>query len=339
MTDSAPAAPPASSAGPVATAPAAPSGPLSHRQILTILIGLMMGMFLAALDQTIVATSIRTIADDLRRPGAPGLGHHRVPDHLDDRHAALRQALRHLRAQAAVHHRDHDLHRRLGAVPLRDVDVRARALPRGPGPRRRRPVLAGAGDHRRHRAAARAREVPGLLPRRVRHASSVLGPVVGGFFAGQETILGIAGWRWVFLVNVPIGIAALAVVSQTLHLHHHAARPPDRLGRRGALIVGLVPLLLVAEQGREWGWTSGGSIACYVLGVLGVDRVLLAERRMRRRGAAPAARCSATGRSAWPRRSTCSSAWACSAGSPRCRCTCRSSRARRRPRPACCCCR
>ena len=41
------------------------SAELSHRQILTILSGLMMGMFLAALDQTIVATAIRTIADDL----------------------------------------------------------------------------------------------------------------------------------------------------------------------------------------------------------------------------------------------------------------------------------
>ena len=54
-----------------AAAPATTSGAprasteLSHRQILTILSGLMMGMFLAALDQTIVATSIRTIADDL----------------------------------------------------------------------------------------------------------------------------------------------------------------------------------------------------------------------------------------------------------------------------------
>ena len=54
------------------TAPARSTGPaappqalLNHRQILTIFAGLMIGMFLAALDQTIVATSIRTIADDL----------------------------------------------------------------------------------------------------------------------------------------------------------------------------------------------------------------------------------------------------------------------------------
>ena len=52
-----------------AAAGSAPSssadGGLTHRQILTILTGLLMGMFLAALDQTIVATAIRTIADDL----------------------------------------------------------------------------------------------------------------------------------------------------------------------------------------------------------------------------------------------------------------------------------
>ena len=54
-------------AGPRAAA-AAPdaSGAFTHRQILTILAGLMLGMFLAALDQTVVSTAIRTIADDLQ---------------------------------------------------------------------------------------------------------------------------------------------------------------------------------------------------------------------------------------------------------------------------------
>ena len=41
------------------------SARLSHRQILEVLAGLMLGMFLAALDQTIVASAIRTIGDDL----------------------------------------------------------------------------------------------------------------------------------------------------------------------------------------------------------------------------------------------------------------------------------
>ncbi len=47
-------------------AAAEPAVALTHRQITTILAGLMMGMFLAALDQTVVSTSIRTIADDLK---------------------------------------------------------------------------------------------------------------------------------------------------------------------------------------------------------------------------------------------------------------------------------
>ncbi len=47
-----------------AIAPPSPAG-LTHRQIMTILIGLLLGLLLAALDQTIVSTAIRTIGDDL----------------------------------------------------------------------------------------------------------------------------------------------------------------------------------------------------------------------------------------------------------------------------------
>ncbi|MGH3620633.1 MAG: MFS transporter, partial [Sciscionella sp.] len=56
-------APPAPAPAPAAQS--AEPGVLTHRQILTVLSGLMLGMFLAALDQTIVATSITTIANDL----------------------------------------------------------------------------------------------------------------------------------------------------------------------------------------------------------------------------------------------------------------------------------
>ncbi|MGH3620630.1 MAG: MFS transporter, partial [Sciscionella sp.] len=52
-------------APPALAAQGAAPGVLTHRQILTVLSGLMLGMFLAALDQTIVATSITTIANDL----------------------------------------------------------------------------------------------------------------------------------------------------------------------------------------------------------------------------------------------------------------------------------
>src|SRR5882757_715439 len=52
-------------AAPVTVGAAPPKGELTHRQVLTILAGLALGMFPAALDQTVVSTAIRTIADDL----------------------------------------------------------------------------------------------------------------------------------------------------------------------------------------------------------------------------------------------------------------------------------
>ena len=265
------------------------------------------------------------------RPVRPGVGHHGVPDHLDDLDAALRQALRHLRPQAVVHVRDHDLRRRIGAVRAVDVDVHARRVPRVPGHRRRRPVLAGAGDHRRHHPAARAGAVPGLLPGRLRHVVSVLGPVVGGFLAGQRrdprhrrlaldllrSTSRSASWR-------------LVVVTRVLHIAPRPARAPHRLvGRRRArrrpgaaadhrragrdLGLGLRPRRSRATSSGSSA-SSGSSWSRRRMG----DDALLPLRLFRNgvvRGRLGASRSSSA--------SACSAAW------PPSRCTCRSSRARR----------
>jgi EmrB/QacA subfamily drug resistance transporter len=108
--------------------------------------------------------------------------------------------------------------------------------------------------------------------------SSVLGPVIGGFFAGQSSLLGVTGWRWIFYVNVPLGVAAFVVVMRVLHLPH--TRREHRIDWPGALalIVALVPLLIVAEQGRTWGWGSGRAVLCYAIGAIGLVAFILAER-------------------------------------------------------------
>lgn len=110
--------------------------------------------------------------------------------------------------------------------------------------------------------------------------SSVAGPLIGGFLAGQDSILGVVGWRWVFLVNVPIGIIALFVVAKVLNIPH--TRRDRRIDWWGAFTIalGVVPLLLVAEQGREWGWDSSKSLSCYGIGVVGIISWILVERRM-----------------------------------------------------------
>jgi EmrB/QacA subfamily drug resistance transporter len=110
--------------------------------------------------------------------------------------------------------------------------------------------------------------------------ASLLGPVTGGALAGQQTLLGVDGWRWIFLINLPVGVAACAVVTRVLR----AGRPRRRQRRLDvagslALLTGCVPLLLVASRGQAWGWGAAASVACYAIGALGVAGFLLAERR------------------------------------------------------------
>ena len=257
----------------------APSPDLTHRQIVTILLGLMTGMFLAALDQTIVATAIRTIADDLQ-----GLQHQAW---------ATTAYLITSTIVTPLYGKLGDIYGRkrlfttaitifvLGSVlctfatSMGTLAVYRAVQGLGAGGLFSL-ALAIIGDI----VAPRERAKYQGYFLAVFGTSSVLGPVIGGFLAGQDELLGITGWRWIFLVNVPIGIVALLVVRRTLHLHHR--RLDHRIDWLGAtlLSVSLVPLLLVAEQGRDWGWTSTPSLACFAVGLVAGLAFLWQEWRM-----------------------------------------------------------
>jgi len=92
-------------------------------------------------------------------------------------------------------------------------------------------------------------------------ASAALGPVVGG-------LLVEASWRWVFIVNVPIGIGALAVGLRLLPSPAPERGPlPDLLGSAWiAGAIGAVSLALV--EGQHWGWGSGRVVGALVAAVL-----------------------------------------------------------------------
>jgi hypothetical protein len=72
------------------------------------------------------------------------------------------------------------------------------------------------------------------------------------------------------------------MVVRVLHLPKRSINRGVRIDWWGAttVIVAVAPLLLVAEQGRTWGWTSGGSWACYIVGAVGIVAFILAERMM-----------------------------------------------------------
>jgi EmrB/QacA subfamily drug resistance transporter len=110
--------------------------------------------------------------------------------------------------------------------------------------------------------------------------ASMVGPATGGALAGQHTLLGVDGWRWIFLINLPVGIAACAVVTRVLRAGQQRRRQ-RRVDLPGTLtlMIAAVPLLLVAELGQTWGWGAPASVACYSTGALGLAGFLLAERR------------------------------------------------------------
>ncbi|MGH7241093.1 MAG: MFS transporter, partial [Candidatus Saccharimonadales bacterium] len=82
--------------------------------------------------------------------------------------------------------------------------------------------------------------------------SSVIGPLLGGFFSDAHSILGITGWRWIFYINLPIGILALFAVATRLHLP--VKRSPHKVDYAGAVLmaISVVSLLL----GTVWGGTD-----------------------------------------------------------------------------------
>ncbi|HET9719271.1 MAG TPA: MFS transporter [Solirubrobacteraceae bacterium] len=79
--------------------------------------------------------------------------------------------------------------------------------------------------------------------------AAALGPVIGGFLVA-------ASWRWAFLVNVPIGVFAVAIGWRRLPaVSGHPVPRPDALGA-GFLTAGVAALTLGLVEGNDWGWGS-----------------------------------------------------------------------------------
>ena len=99
--------------------------------------------------------------------------------------------------------------------------------------------------------------------------SSVAGPLLGGFFADQGQILGITGWRWIFYINIPFGILALLVTSAVLHIPRpNVKHAIDYLGAL-FMVVGVTAILLaISVTGPVDGWLHPYTLSYLAIAII-----------------------------------------------------------------------
>lgn len=263
-----------------AAAESAKTGIMTHQQIMLVLLGLMSGMFLSALDQSVVSTAMRTIADDLQglqlqawvttaylitsTISTPIYG--KLSDIFGRRKmfmiAITIFIIGSLAAGFATTMFELSAYRALQGLGAGGLFSLALTIIADIVPPRERAKYQG-------------------LFLAVFGTSSVIGPLVGGFFAGIDQIFFIDGWRWIFLINLPIGMIAMFMVFSFLHVPHIPKKQKIDFMGAVAIVVAVVPILLIAEQGREWGWTSVPTLSLAALGIFGTAAFILIERRMK----------------------------------------------------------
>jgi len=104
--------------------------------------------------------------------------------------------------------------------------------------------------------------------------SAVIGPVLGGSLAQY------ASWRWIFLINLPVGAATVVLLARYLHENVHRTRHRIDVAGAAAILVAAGALIFgLVQGGVAWPWWSGPSIAVFAVAAVAAGAATAAERR------------------------------------------------------------
>ncbi len=266
--------------GPPVDAPAAtadgdgqPVPVLSHRQILIVFSGLMLGMFLAALDQTILGTALPSIVNTLH-----GLNHLSW---------VVTAYLLTSTVSTPIYGKLSDQFGRKGLFQLAIVIFLVGS------------ALAGFSQNMIELIAFRGIQglgAGGLMALAMTIIADVVSPrdrgKYQGYFAATFAVSSVAGpllggvftddlsWRWIFYINIPIGIVTLVVTSSVLKLpFHRRAHSIDYVGAVLMLVGVTATLLVMVWGGVQYAWGSATIIGLGLVAAVFIVAFVMWERQ------------------------------------------------------------